>query len=50
MLRDNQELQREYQATYHSYLHVADSPFMIESVILYWIYKYGNNRFNDMNI
>ena len=35
MLRDKQELQCEYQATYHSYLHVADSPFMIESVILY---------------
>lgn len=31
-------------------IQAADSLFMIESVILYWIINMVTDRFNDMNI
>lgn len=50
MLRNNQELQREYQAIYHRYFYTGCGfSFMIESVILYWIINMVTDRFNDMN-
>lgn len=45
MLRNNQELQREYQATYHSYFYTGCGfSFMVESVILYWTTNMGTDH------
>lgn len=53
MLRNNQELQHEYQQPIIDIsIQVADSLFMIESVILYWIINMVTNLFkiDIMNI